>query len=150
MEELKLDTWKLALLIFTIVFSYRLFKNLSCWIRTSHYLDQIKSKYAIPLNLQPSINKLINQTLHYNLSYDKDGLTKAKAVFGLRIKENFSLFYWLESIFFLPSKLFSYFGFNHRKKHDFIEYLFSIVGWCICFVIGLFSNEIKDILINFF
>ncbi len=142
---------KISIIVFACVFFYRLLRYVFCWLRTQLYLDALKEKNQIPLEVQPAITKLIYKANTYDIRDDLSALRKAKGVFCLRIRENLSLFFWIETIFFLPSRLFDYFGMKTRvKKHTFGEYFLSALGWCICFIIGLFSDEIKSVLLSLF
>lgn len=142
---------KTSIVIFTVVFLYRLLKNVFCLIRTNFYIKELQGSQITPLEIEPAITKIIFQTRANNYGVTLNGLREARAILKLRILENFSIFYWIETIFFLPSKLFDYLGINTcRKKHNFWEYFLSALGWCICFAIGLFDSEIKSFLLSLF
>lgn len=142
---------KYVLYAFAIVFSYRLLKNLFGFWRANYYLNFLKGLYAIPDELQSTIFKIIHQADASAFSCNKEELRIAKGIFFSRIKENFSPFFWLETIWFLPSRILGGYRIKkHRKSHKFVEYLLSAIGWTICFVISLFSDEIKAVLLSFF
>ncbi len=142
---------KYFLYAFGIAFSYRLLKNLCGFMRAKFYLHFWQGNNDVSIEAQPTISKIIYQADVYNYGCTKSGLQKAKGVFLSQIKENFSPFFWVETIWFLPSRILDGLGINtHRKTHKFIEYLLSAIGWIICFVISLFSDEIKTVLLSLF
>lgn len=142
---------KYFLYAFAIAFSYRLLKNLFGFWRAKYYLNFLKGYYAVPDELQATIKKIIYQADAYLYGCNKEGLRIAKGIFFSQLKENFSPFFWAETLWFLPSRLLDGLGLKtHRKTHKFVEYLLSAIGWVICFVISLFSDEIKAVLLSLF
>lgn len=142
---------KYLLLAFIIAFLYRLAKNIFGFARAKFYLNLWKGNFEPSIEAKPTIIKIIRQANEYNFGCSKTDLQEAKGIFLSQIKENFSIFFWIETIWFLPSRLLDNLGINtHRKTHKFIEYLLSAIGWIICFVISLFSDEIKSILLSLF
>ncbi len=142
---------KLVFGVFAFAFAYRLLKNISGYLRAVFYLSCWKKGSFPIIELQPTIDKIIKQANTLDYQDYRDGLAKAKGVFVSQIKENFSLFFWIDFIVFLPSKLLTGFGLNSKKEtHKFIDYLLSALGWGVCFIISLFSAEIKQFLLSLF
>lgn len=142
---------KIVMYVFLTAFTYRLLKNLFGFLRAKFYLRFWQGYSDSSIEAQPTINKILYQAKVYNYGCTKDALRRAKGVFLSQLKENFSIFFWVETIWFLPSRLLDGLGINaHRKTHKFVEYLLSAIGWIICFVISLFSDEIKAVLLSFF
>lgn len=136
---------------FAIAFLYRLFKNLFGLIRANFYLHFWQGYNEPSVEAQPTISKIIYQAGVHGYGCTKNGLREAKGVFLSQLKENFSIFFWVETIWFLPSRLLDWLGINTRRKtHKFVEYLLSAIGWAICFIISLFSDEIKTVLLSLF
>lgn len=120
-------------------------------MRAKFYLQFWQGYNEPSIEAQPTIRKIIHQASPYNYGCTKNDLREAKGVFLSQLKENFSPFFWVETIWFLPSRLLDGFGINTRRKtHKFVEYLLSAIGWVICFIISLFSDEIKAILLSLF
>ena len=141
--------FKYLLYLFLFAFFYRLVRNLSRLIRANHYLKVGFDKYGKTiLTSQVPVYRLISDAkVSINLS-DLKALILAKEIFIMKIKENFSPFFWLESIALLPEKIFNPYG-RTTKKKEVAEKIFTVIWWVLTFVIGLYGEEIKLFISSF-
>lgn len=146
-----MEWWNILLIIFATVFTYRLLKNMFRIFRTNYYINTaFNGEYPISEELIPAINRILsdadmytNETLKHNLFY-------ARGIFKSRIKENFSLFFWVEYFLFLPKRLLHFLGYSKKRQNKAIDAVISAIWWVFCFVVGLFSDEIKNFIISLF
>lgn len=144
--------WKKLLILFFVIFAYRLLRNLFRLLRTNFYLEIVLGKQInVPEEYDSSVSRLVNEAGIYISGNDKEALLQSKGFFKANIIENFSPFFWIESFLFMPRKILMYLGIKPRKKTGILfERLLTVLWWIITFTVGLFSEEIKTYIISLF
>lgn len=144
--------WKRILVLFLIIFTYRLVRNLFRLLRTKFYLEIVLGKQInVPEEYSSSVSRLVSEAGIFILGSDREALLQAKGIFKANVIENFSPFFWIEGFLFFPQKALMYFGVKPKRKVGiFFEKLLTAVWWIVTFTIGLFSDEIKTYIISLF
>lgn len=142
---------QIFLILFLAVFIYRLSKNVFAYFRTNYYINAaFKNANLNFKEAEPGIDKILSDANLYSDDTNLDDLLYARGVFKIRIKENFSIFFWIESFIFLPIKLLNSLGINKRKSSKATDALISVLWWIFSFIVGLFSDEIKSFIVSLF
>lgn len=139
---------KIILIFVLVAFTYRLLWNISCLIRSNYYLkygfdeENIKNEEC-----KIAIRKILIDANMFTSGEDKNSLRTARGIFKMYIKENFSPFFWIRSVFYAPVSIFKSSG-NKRSKA--LNTFISILWWLFCFAVDLFQDEIKNFFLAFF
>lgn len=156
------------LIIFILVFCYKLISSISDLIRItfykglySKYLNNENERFKQYAKLSADLLKklgiketYINGTtssLFTNISnnsrivstYIKNAFESAVGVAKYNLKQCFSLFYWINLVLFLPKNILVYL--NVSAESIFTK-LFQLIYWIASILLTLFSDEIVEFL----
>lgn len=70
----------------------------------------------------------------------------AIGVYKRRIRENFNPLYWIDSLIYLPKKIFVYLGIN---EVSIITKIFQIIYWFVCAFYTLYNEQINKLIQDF-